>query len=721
MARAYITIVMPEFSPGSVFAGYVIEEVAGEGGMGIVYRATHLVLARSVALKVIRPEYAKDADFRVRFLSESKIAAAIDHPHVIPVDNAGEEDGVLFLAMRYVTGADLGALIAQEGRVQPERAIRIVEQVASALDAAHHEGLVHRDVKPVNVLVAARGQEHAYLTDFGLAKHEESLGGLTGPGMFVGTVDYAPPEQIEGEHRLDCRADVYALGGLLFYAVAGRVPYPKENEVAKAYAHLNDPPPSLEEVVSDSPRRLGEVIERAMAKDPGERYPSAGDLARAARSALTDTHPVEPERSVARGPAAPAATSTAPATPTPPPLDGLIAGGKPDDAMPLGAGEPPPHAVPRTVQAPASPRGDGVATASVPAPSTGSAPSDRQANAVQIHSEDRQADREGLDEPRPAPGSQRSSTFARVWLPTGIGLLAAAAVLAPAGFLIGRSGSGADAVAPLVGSASTGDLEVRFPSEWRRSAEVPELPGIELSRAIAVAPTTSDGTGLVAGVSAATGAALLSRNLTTRLDRVPSRDQVLLGRLEAYRYNSLRPRRYERRLTVFVAPTTLGVVTVACYYRPADAITFAAECGRVARTLELTRGRGYRLGPSRDYAAKLNAALKPLNSTGVRARRRLRSASTAGRQESAASDLSEAFARAGAILRRGGVSPADADVNARIVASLEDTSKAYARTAIAARRGDGAAYARAVRRVRAGERSLRRARSALAGRGYAVN
>jgi YVTN family beta-propeller protein len=312
-ARPPIFIRMAEITIGSVLAGYRIEGLAGEGGMGRVYRATQIGLNRKVAVKLIAPELATEPDFRARFTRESRLTASIEHPNVIPVYEAGEADGRLFIAMRWVEGTDLRSVIITEGRLEPERAVAITEQVAAALDAAHMGGLVHRDVKPANVmLTTTHGQEHVYLTDFGLTKRAGSETGLTRTGAFVGTPDYMPPEQIKGE-RPDARTDVYALGCLLFHALTGRAPYDRDTEVAKMYAQLHDPPPSTTEAAPGTPPGLDAVIARALAKDADERYPSAGDLGRAARAALTGRDPSQPERSLATGLAAPGATELSPA------------------------------------------------------------------------------------------------------------------------------------------------------------------------------------------------------------------------------------------------------------------------------------------------------------------------------------------------------------------------------------------------------------------------
>jgi predicted Ser/Thr protein kinase len=299
---------MPEFTPGDVFVGHRIEGLAGRGGMGVVYRATDVELERTVALKVITPALAEEEDFRKRFVAESKAAASIEHPNVIPVYYAGEREGVLFIVMRYIDGPDLRALVRAQGQLDPERAAHIVAQVGAALDAAHAHGLVHRDVKPANVLLGE--EDHAYLTDFGLTKRTATTGdgGASRVGGWVGTLGYVAPEQIRGG-RIDARTDVYALGCLLVYALTGNAPYARESDEATLWAHLNSPPPS-----ESVPPEFEGVVARALAKDPSDRYPSAGDLGRAALSAAGRSAATHPERNVARGAAAPPGLSATGAT-----------------------------------------------------------------------------------------------------------------------------------------------------------------------------------------------------------------------------------------------------------------------------------------------------------------------------------------------------------------------------------------------------------------------
>jgi predicted Ser/Thr protein kinase len=312
--------------PGSELGGFAIESIAGRGGMGVVYRARQRLPDRIVALKVISSEYADDPQFRTRFEREAAIAAQIEHPNVIPVHAVGEADGTLFIAMRFVDGVDLRKILTQEGRLEPSRAAAIVDQVAQALDAAHARGLVHRDVKPANILVSSSGgREHVYLSDFGLARHIVGSHGLTGTGAFIGTIDYVAPEQARGD-RVDARADTYSLGCVLFQALTGSVPFPADNDLAKLFAHGSQPPPSALERNPTLPVEFDAVLKRAMAKEPDERQASAGDLGRAAIAAASGAAPTAPERTVATGAAAPA---KAPEEPAPAPPEPVAAAQRP--------------------------------------------------------------------------------------------------------------------------------------------------------------------------------------------------------------------------------------------------------------------------------------------------------------------------------------------------------------------------------------------------------
>jgi ABC-type branched-subunit amino acid transport system substrate-binding protein/predicted Ser/Thr protein kinase len=262
--------------PGTVFARYRVESVIGRGGMGVVYRATDLSLERPVALKLVAPEFAGDKRFRERFLKEPRMAASLDHPNVVPIYEAGEHDGQLYLAMRYVEGSDLKTVLEREAKLAPDRAISILTQVASALDAAHRRGLVHRDVKPANVLLDEDG--HVYLTDFGITKQ---LGGAsTDTGQMVGTLDYLAPEQIRGE-TVDARTDCYSLACVLYECLSGTPPFHRATEAETMWAHMQEQPAPLRGYPVLDP-----MFQHALAKDRDERHRTCAELIEAARDAL---------------------------------------------------------------------------------------------------------------------------------------------------------------------------------------------------------------------------------------------------------------------------------------------------------------------------------------------------------------------------------------------------------------------------------------------------
>ena len=274
-------------APGAMLAGYRIEEEIGRGGMAVVYCAYDDHLDRRVALKVLAPDLARDEVFRARFIQESRIAAATEHPNIIPVFNAGEADGVLYIAMRYIPDGDVRSLIDRVGPLPPARACALIAQAASALDAAHARGLVHRDVKPTNMLLEISPRtsrpDHLYLSDFGLAK-PSAASGLTATGQFFGTVDYVAPEQIQGE-PLDGRTDQYALACTAFEMLSGFPPFQRENGMAVISAQLSEPPPSLSARMPGLPAAVDRVIAKALAKSPADRYERCLDFAEALQAA----------------------------------------------------------------------------------------------------------------------------------------------------------------------------------------------------------------------------------------------------------------------------------------------------------------------------------------------------------------------------------------------------------------------------------------------------
>jgi serine/threonine protein kinase len=289
---------MPELPlVGTDFAGYRLRAVLGRGGMSIVYRAENPRLRNLIALKVLAPELADDQVFRTRFREESQIAASLNHPHVIPIHDFGASDGLLYIAMRYVSGTDLRHLIADRGWLAPYESVHLLEQAARALDSAHRRGLVHRDVKPGNLLIAQGGDDgdpdHVYLADFGITKYMGSRSGLTVAGTVLGTGHYISPEQIQ-HHPVLGAADQYSLGCVLYECLTGRAPFEKGLNEAILWAHVHElaAPPSL--LRPDLPPAVDEVIARALAKNPDDRYADCREFLAAARDALAPA-PTRPQ------------------------------------------------------------------------------------------------------------------------------------------------------------------------------------------------------------------------------------------------------------------------------------------------------------------------------------------------------------------------------------------------------------------------------------------
>jgi len=302
---------MMEFSPGAEIAGYRIESVIGRGGMAVVYRAEDSRLGRKVALKLLAPVLAQNSHFQQRFIRESRLAASLDHPNIVPIYEAGESDGHLFIAMRYVPGSDLKAVLAQEKRLSPARLLRLFVQIGDALDAAHLLGLVHRDVKPGNILVSSVVEhsghahpDHVYLTDFGLTKRTSSLSGsLTDTGHFLGTVDYVSPEQIQGG-PLSPATDTYAFGCVLYESLTGQLPFNRDDDAAVLWAHLVEMPPPVTAARPDLSPAVDDVVSRAMAKSPEDRYDTCSDLMRDLEQALDVPAEVSSLHSASTRPAA---------------------------------------------------------------------------------------------------------------------------------------------------------------------------------------------------------------------------------------------------------------------------------------------------------------------------------------------------------------------------------------------------------------------------------
>jgi serine/threonine protein kinase len=694
--------------PGTQVAGYRIEGVLGHGGMGIVYSARQIALERLVALKILAPQLSADESFRQRFRREGQIQAAMDHPHIIPVYEAGEIDGALFITMRLVRGPTLKDLIVAR-QLEAARTLRILKPIAQALDAAHEVDLIHRDIKPQNILVGLR--DHPYLADFGLTKGANEVG-LTRTGQFVGTTDYVAPEQIRGE-AAGAPSDVYSLAGVLYECLTGVVPYAKPSDAAVLFAHMQEPPPLVTDQRPDLPAALDEVIARGMAKDPAERQARATDLVdeaerafgRRIRAAITPPGPLEvPEETGIRFPEEKIATH-----------------------------ETRIRAVPEPVEEPAS---DSVAAVSdiskvvafPPAPDTRlsppAVPTEPTPLAPLRAREDTPQTLRARPAPVPAHGPESTQPPAREEPRSRAAValaVAAVAILAVAAGLIvgGRDGPSPAPARPasLASSASNDALELRFPATWRRSDRPLAIDGLDVARPVALDASVG-AAGLVAGRTTATGPTLLPAAFVKSLADAPVADRVRLGSVQALRYRGLRPPGAGRVLTVFAVPTSRGVATVVCRAPAASAAAFDADCERVAATMKLSGAKAYALGPQAAYARGADRALTALASARSRGRRALAGARTQGGQARLAAAVATAHDRAVAALARMEVSPADAAGHAALVAAIRRAGDGYARMARAARRHDAQGFAAGQRTVRDGDAMLRKAFGALKELGY---
>ena len=684
---------------GSTLAGYRITGILGQGGMGVVYEAEQITLNRTVALKVLAPHLSDDVLFRERFRREGQLQANIDHPHIVTVYEAGDSDEGVFIAMRLIRGPNLKDMIVSR-ELDPGRTIRILTPIAEALDTAHEAGLIHRDIKPQNILVA--GRDHAYLADFGLTKGvgEKSL---TKTGQFVGTFDYISPEQVKGE-KATHQSDVYALAAVLYECLTGVVPFPKDSEAAVLYAQMADPPPKVTDQRPELPVSLDEVIAKGMAKDPAERYRSCGQLlmetkrtfTQRTRAAFTPPRPLEaPEETGIRPAEAEVATRSGQAGTVPAAPDPTVPGGPeptvPGAIDPTVAGGPEP-----TVAGGPESTVAGGPGPTVPAEDARTAPARTAPGGAMPTAAAATASTRVL--------SERRGRMTPVLI--GVALIVLAAI---AGLLIGKGSGGSDETTPAADNVNTaGALELSYPDGWERTDSPPEIPGLRLQSPIALAQEAESGDALQAGTTRATGPSLLPDTFLRTLGEEPPRDDaVRSGELEAYRYRNLRPEGFDGALTLYVAPTTAGVATVACSATAASAETFLPECEEVAAGLKLIQGEPFALGADEDYLAKLDSAMERLNSDRESGSKALRDAKNRSGQAKAAASLAQAYGRARSSLRGDPVSPAVQGAAASVQTALTRTQAAYARLAVAARRGNEGGYAAARDGVRKGEAALK--------------
>jgi serine/threonine protein kinase len=682
---------------GSTISGYRIEGVLGQGGMSVVYEARQLSLNRKVALKILSSRFGMDPSFRERFRHEGRIQAEIDHHNIVTVYEAGEFDGRLFLVMRLIRGPTLKDLIVSR-ELDAVRTARLLTPIADALDTAHGAGLIHRDVKPQNILINRK--DVPYLADFGLTKRISDVG-LTRAGQFVGTIDYISPEQIRGKTATG-RSDVYSLAAVIYECLTGVVPYSKDGDAAVLYAHMSEPPPLVTDQRPELPPALDDVIARGMAKEPSERQQSAGQLLREAtyafgpriRALITPPEPVE--RAAERGDRQ--AEARVPTRPSRTRGSSDDAGAEARDDVGVTSGR-------SSGDSPAL----SVWRASTEVPVANGA-------AVDDHVEPRG--------PQTAGGPRRarhawSAHAGRVALVSVV--IAALVVL---GFAIARTGTD-----PTTDSRVTlvaGPLSLPVPAGWSPVDDPVAVPGLRLRDAATIAPTGRSEAGQVtvglASRAAHTNSLFAAAFRESVGDGAPPerrRVRIARDRLPAYRYDGLRPRGLGRTVRIYAAPTSAGVVTIACVAPRADVAQFNARCGRIAASLSAAALTPFPLGADRAYARSVNRGLGLLDDALRNARRRLNSADTAEEQGAAAEIASTGFKRAGGALSRLALSPADQGLNAAFLAALRSTGVAYARLSAAARAQNRGAYRRAAGQVERGERSIEVLQRRLRAAGYA--
>ncbi|MEA2223580.1 MAG: serine/threonine kinase PknH [Solirubrobacteraceae bacterium] len=660
---------------GETLAGYRIEAIAGVGGMGVVYRATQLSLERRVALKVLSTTLVGNQRFRERFRLEGRHAAALDHPNIIPVYEAGESNGLMFIAMRFVDGPTLADMIMQQA-LSGRETLRILAAIASALDAAHDSGLVHRDVKPHNILLTSGG--HPYLADFGITKGAQASG-LTNSGDFVGSVSYVSPEQIDGRDVTRV-SDNYSLTAVLFHCLTGTLPYEHDTEAALMHAHLFAAPPTISGLgITDAPPALDSVFARGMAKEPSFRYERASELVEACREAMEGAQLDRCPALVANmafgsgDPPAPDAWAVAPgaAAPAVPPQAPAAAA-----AYASAAGVLDPALAPAGSSTAADRRREPPAPASAP-----EEPLWRSALSLDL-------DWDGLRTP--------------ALLVAGMLALVAAPLL---GYALGHR----DEPAGLA-TARSQSLQVGYTAPWRPSGAT--IAGLGVDGAVGLG--RPDGTVLVAGRlrDPSPGFDPAPAELRSRAARRPQPVRVRVGDRDGVRYAV--PLRAGGSLWMIAFPDTKGWTTVACRSTGGPP---AAACASVAATLRSRSGSPVALGPDKGTAAQLNSAIRKLSSARLAAKPGLGSRSYATRARAlerlASADTVAARALAALKLR-----PQEAATFAGMVKALRAEASILRRLSRAAAGRRRATYNQARGALRRAERGVRTAERDLRAAGY---
>jgi hypothetical protein len=665
---------------GTIVAGYRVDGVLGEGGMGTVYRATQLSLNRVVALKLLAQELSDDAGFRSRFEREGQLQAGLDHQHIVTVYEAGQTEHGLFLAMRLIAGPTLKELILG-GQLTARRALRILAQVANALDEAHAAGLIHRDVKPHNILIGR--DDHTYLCDFGLIKSPDDSESLTGTGQFMGTIDYVSPEQIQGEPAT-AASDCYSLCAVLFESLTGQVPFLRPNEAATLHAQVVTPPPKATDLRPELPPAIDAVIAAGMAKDPAARPASAAELIRDASAALSRVELTSQDTRISPG------------------AEGLpaIQGTRQADVVATAASAVPIREIETTrasaVIPPAEPT-----RLTAPAPPAEPAAESAPAGPAASTRASEQPRREG------GSWSLRAAVF----------VLAAAAIAA--GILVGHSATKHRTSQAQTSSAVAGPLRLRYPSAWQLSDTVPALPGTTFASPIVIsAPAPAAGTVEAGVVTGASGPSLLAPGLRSAVTGGPPVGQMVrLAKLGALRYGPMRVNGVDGTVTIYVVPTSAGVATIACISAQS---AFDASCEHVAATSVLVGAVSYPLGPNPAYAQALSGAIARLNAAVAAPLAALGSARAHGAQAAAAHRLAVVYTGAAGDIARLTASPRDGQAGAALAAALRQLAAGYSQAATAAAHTNAAGYSAAGRQLRTAAAALQRALQALSALGYPV-
>ena len=678
---------------GDTLAGYRIEAVAGVGGMGVVYRATQISLDRPVALKVLSSTLVGNRTFRERFRREGRHAAALDHPNIIPVYEAGESNGLMFIAMRLVDGPSLADIIERR-ELSGQAAIGILRSIASALDAAHEAGLVHRDIKPQNMLLTKGG--HPYLADFGITKGSDH-GGLTHNGDFVGSLNYVAPEQIEGKD-VGGASDIYSLAAVLFQALTGAYPYQRDSDAALMHAHLSAEPPTLSGRGIQAPPELDAVFARGMAKAPGERFATAAELIDACAAAVAGVAPQQ----LAQAPSFPV-PEDGPADDEPPPSSST----QPDRFVWTPPAVPPPTPVSTPVPAAAA-----AAAAAPAAPAASSAVVEQTTPAPPANAADRtttDARRPSETDPAtsdPEQEAARARRRAKRRNAAVVGALGVLLVAAPiAGYLLGHSPAPPEPVA-----ARGGDVTVTHDAAWSPSTGA--IEGLTLDDPLTLRRT--DGVKLVAGRIPEFGPGFdpLPQAVQRRLTKTAKPAVAKLGDRTVVRYAG--ELKSGEQFWAALAPDSKGWTAVAC-----EAPTTAAVrgCAALGSTLAVAGATGITPGPDAEVAAALAAAVKPLSSARARAQAGL-SAKRLPKRASAAHVLANAHGHAATAVKRIEARPQEATLVGALARELIGEAAALDRLGDAAAKRDTTRYRRARAAARERDAALDKALERLQAAGY---